>query len=207
MPNGGGGLMTNEWLEKELEDYIAADPVRFCEVMYPPGLFEISLLGRQVRCQFGIIDVLLWVRNVRFSYVVIVECKAKYEKGLAVEQVTRYQSAVETTDIYSNTPSDAWPIYGTDYHGWARYIELETVPVIVAPSFDEKLLPAFSGALITAQKTPAGFVLERVGGRPYPDQPDQLNLALAPAIRRAHIDAKSREMLDALRSGIPGLNE
>ena len=149
--------MANDWLERELEDYIVANSREFCGAIFPIDMYEISLLGRQVRCQFGIIDVLFWVRNVRFSYVVVVECKAKHEKGLAVEQVSRYQSAIQGANIYDDTPSEAWPIFGTDYHGWARYIDLETLPVIVAPSFDNKLIPAFSGALITANKPSNGF--------------------------------------------------
>lgn len=197
--------MANEWLEKELEDYIVANQREFCGAIYPVDMFEISLLGRQVHCQFGIIDLLFWVRNVRFSYAVVVECKAKHEKGYAVEQVTRYESAIRGADIYDDTPSDAWPIFGTDYHGWARYIDIETLPVIVAPSFDEKLIPAFRGALVVAKHTGSGFAFERIGGAPAPEGQDQLNQVLRPVIKRAHIDAKAHDLLESLKGGTPRL--
>jgi hypothetical protein len=192
-----------EWLERELEDYIVAHPRELCATAFMYFTEDVSVLGRQVRCQYGIIDVLLWVHSETVSHVLVVECKAVHEKGLAVEQVTRYQSAIEFAGIYDNLPSDAFPEYGTNNHGWAHHIEIVTHPVLVAPSFDKKLVSTFHGSLVTAQKIDGGFSLASSGGRLYTDGQGQLNDALAPVIRRAQTDAKAKHITEALRNGFP----
>lgn len=194
--------MANEWLEKELEDYIVANPRELCAAAFRYFDQQVTVLGRQVRCQYGIIDVLMWLHSDTVSHVLVVECKAKHERGLAVEQVGRYQSAIEYAGIYSGLPNDAWPQYGTDYHGWAHHIEIHSCPIIVAPSFDDKLITTFHGSLVTAQKVDSGFVLEGVGG-PYPDDQGQLNDVLAPVIKRAQIDAKAKHITESLQNGFP----
>ncbi len=194
--------MANEWLEKELEDYIVAHPRELCAASFPYFKEQVSVLGRQVRCQYGIIDVLLWLYTDTTSIVLVVECKAKHEKGLVVEQVKRYQAAIECADIYRGLPDDAWSQYGTDYLGWAQHIEIQAHPIIVAPSFDAKFVATFQGTLVVAQKIIDRFEFEEVHG-PYPDDQGELNDALAPVIRRAQIDAKAKYITQSLRDGFP----
>lgn len=196
--------MANEWLERELEDYIVEHPRELCASAFQYFNEQATVLGRQVRCQYGIIDVLIWLHSDTTSQVLVIECKAKHERGLAVEQVKRYQAAIEWADIYSGLPRDAWPEFGTSNHGWARYIEIYTHPVIVAPSFDEKLLATFHGTLVTAQKVGNSFDFRCVGDS-YPDNQGQLNDALAPVIKRAQIDAKAKHITESLRNGFPSI--
>jgi len=193
--------MANEWLEKELEDYIVDNPLAFGTVALIYPRYEVSVLGRQVRCQHGIIDVLLWARNDTESYVLVVECKAKHEKGLAVEQVSRYRDAIVNAGIYAGTPPDAWPTRDGQYRGWAQYIELNVAPVIVAPSFDSKLVATYSGTLVTAHKVPDGFKFNRQEGE-CPGWQGELDSVLTPAIRRAQIDAKARYITEGFQDGM-----
>jgi len=194
--------MMGDWLEKELEDYIVAHPRELCEQAIMYFKENVTVLGRQVRCQFGIIDVLLWVQSDVKSYVLVVECKAKHEKGLVVEQVSRYLKAVEYANIYSDLSGDAWPDFGTDEIGWAHLIELEAYPLIVAPSFDRKFIDTYQGMLATAEKVGDRFVFGRVNGD-YPDCQGQLNDILEPVIKRAQNDAKARKITEGFRRGFP----
>lgn len=196
--------MANEWLERELEDYIVEHPYELCSKSFPYFKEQVSVLGRQVRCQYGIIDILLWMYSDTTSMVLVVECKAKHEKGLVVEQVKRYQAAIEYADTYRGLSDDAWPQYGTEYHGWAQHIEIQTHPIIVAPSFDTKFVSTFQGTLVAAQKINDGFEFQEVHG-PYPSDQGQLNDALAPVIKRAQIDAKAKHITQSLRDGFPSI--
>jgi hypothetical protein len=187
----------NEWLEKELEDYIAQNPLELERLIFG-GNYEISVLGRQVHCQSGIIDVLMWARNWRFSYVLVVECKAKHEKGLAVEQVARYVAAVEDASLYDNLPEDAIPNQTKGRAGWMQHIKLNTIPVIVAPSFDSTLTATYAGVLLSAIRTTDGFALGRKDNLLRQPTQDKLDAILAPVIRRAHADAKAQSIKDSL---------
>jgi Holliday junction resolvase-like predicted endonuclease len=196
-----------EWLEKELEDYIVAHPAELNALIFRSAGYEFTYLGRQVRCQYGIIDALFWARNDYFSYVMVVECKAKHEKGSAVEQLTRYQKAISHADIYNDAPDDAWPINAPDGRGWAWRIELKTIPVLIAPTFSPHLETTFEGVLITAERTQAGFKLTRLVDRLNYDGQEHLNSALFPVIKRAQIDAKTKHIQDSLGQCTPLLYE
>lgn len=192
----------NEWLEKELEDYVVAHPQELCAKAFQYFHHDVSVLGRQVRCQFGIIDVLLWMRDENASYVLIVECKAKHEKGLAVEQTTRYQQAVSYAGIYDDLPSDAWPTLDEDNDGWGQYIDIQTVPIIVAPSFDRKLAATYHGTLITAQKVGDKFIFDYASGNTCPSVQNELDAALAPVIYRARTSARAQHISRRLKNGL-----
>lgn len=187
------------WLEKELEDYIVENPRALGKLIFGIDI-EISTLGRQVRCQYGIIDALIWGRNENFSTVVVVECKAKHEKGWAVEQVSRYIAAINDARIYDDLPDDAFPDWGNEYHGWMRHIEIRTIPAIVAPSFNPKLMATYTGILISAQQTDTGFAFTREDGNIRPPAQKQLDLALLPVILRARIDAKARSVSESFKN-------
>lgn len=194
------------WLEKSLEDYIVAHPDKLSEQIFQtPNDYEFSFLGRQVRCVYGIIDALFWARSEQFSYVVVVECKAKHERGLAVEQLTRYQGAISHARVYDNAPDDAWPIFAEDGRGWAWRIKLQTIPVIVAPSFSNHLLSTFEGVLITAEYKAGEFELTRLLDRLDTYGQEDLDDTLAPVIKRAQIDAKSEHIKDKLGRCAPSL--
>lgn len=188
----------NDWLEKELEDYIVANPYDIEELIFGKH-FDISVLGRQVRCQYGIIDVLMWAHNENFSYVLVVECKAKHEKGLAVEQVSRYRAAIDDARTYDNLPDDAFPDWRTGYIGWMHHVSIETIPVLIAPSFSDQLTATYTGVLIAAQQTDSGFALTRKDHNVRPPTQEQLDTVLAPVIRRAHADAKARFISESFK--------
>ena len=185
-----------DWLEKVLEDHIAANPHELGGVIFGSD-YEISLLGRQVPCQYGIIDVLLWARNENFSYVLVVECKANHEKGLAVEQVSRYAAAVEDADMYDGLPEDAFPNQRQNRRGWMQHIEIRTIPIIVAPSFSNQLQTTYGGVLIEAKQTEGIFFFERKDGLVRPPTQRRLDAVLSPVIQRSHADAKAKSISKA----------
>lgn len=188
-----------DWLEKELEDYVVANPQEFEPLIFGSNTYTVSVLGRQVRCQYGIIDALLWARNEKFSFVLVVECKAKHEKGLAVEQVSRYIAAVEDADMYEGLPDDAFPNWKTGCRGWMQHITIKTLPVIVAPSFSDQLLATYTGILIAAEKVGDKFILNRKDGHIRPPKQEQLDAALFPVIQRAQADAKGRAISESFK--------
>jgi len=169
----------NDWLEKRLEDYIVANPRTVSEqILDYDDDYEVSTLGRQVRCQYGIIDVLLWVHGPEHNLLLVVECKAKHERGLAIEQVERYIASVQSIARIQD-------------------VRLGAIPVIVAPSFDKRIVSTYDGILIAAQQIDNGFNLKRAFEW-KPSSNDHLISVLGPVIQRAQRDAAAREIRDAM---------
>jgi len=170
----------NDWLEKRLEDYIVANPRTISEqILDDDDDYEISTLGRQVRCQYGIIDVLLWVHGPEHNLLLVVECKAKHERGLAIEQVERYIASVESIARIQD-------------------VRIGAIPVIVAPSFDKRLVSTYEGILIAAQQINNGFSLKRAFEWKRSSN-DHLASVLEPVVQRAHRDAMAKDIRDAMR--------
>jgi len=172
------------WLEKELEDYIVANPESLRHALYygTDPEEQIEVLGRQVRCDAGIIDILIWVHSPHHHFVWVVECKAVHETGRVVEQVQRYVDAVKHAD------------YEYEYYDG----ELHVAPLIIAPSFGKQFAETYNHRLVAARKTTNGFELS-VANDYRKNGNRQLLDALRPALERASLDAKVEEIKSRLR--------
>jgi len=142
--------MTRSWLEKELEDAIAHNPT----ILFGGSGESIRLLGRQVRCRTGIIDLLF----SQGATLLIVETKAVKATEKTIGQVARYREAIkEATDEALNT-------YATQRQKenllWPGKIEKpEPICLVVAPAFDQDAINALAtmGHAIVAEKVEDGL--------------------------------------------------
>jgi hypothetical protein len=175
----------NNWLEKELEDYIVANPDSLRHLLYygaDDKEERIDVLGRQVRCDAGIIDILLWVHSPYHHFVWVVECKAVHETGRVVEQVQRYVDAVKHAE------------YEFEYFDGELYVS----PLIIAPSFSKQFAETYNHKLVKAQKTDYGFELSTANDYRKQGNSHLLDV-LRPAIERSSLDAKTEEIKSKLR--------
>jgi RecB family endonuclease NucS len=105
------------YVERHLEDGLS----QWC-----PSLQNVKLLGSQVRCETGIIDVLGVISN----RPLVIELKAVTTTAKVVEQVMRYRNAVQ--DVFANLCLDiGWSIEQ------ARWLHGEdgVQCVVIAPEF------------------------------------------------------------------------
>jgi len=139
--------------EQELEDFI-------CE--HPEELWrELEIIGRQVKLEHGILDVLAW--NYGRTYVI--ELKARPLKEKDIGQVLRYAYDVNSTlNIIGMYDSPVYP--GKDRHltikeslffdEWSHYTNLAlrcaddpaVIPVLVGKDIDKRTLCATHAAKI-----------------------------------------------------------
>lgn len=124
-----------DFTEKQLEDWLVtnwrAEHNRALFPHLPKQARDVELIGRQVHCQYGIIDLLAFVGRT----FLVVELKAEQADERVVEQVTRYQRAIE--DAALTAEFDVSLGMGLGYPSGQATV---TAPVVIAPSFTKKAL-------------------------------------------------------------------
>lgn len=151
--------MTREWYESELEDWVWGNLESIAEQCLIPDLFSyaythpILRLGRQVRCQTGIIDILASC----FTGVFAIELKATKAGTKELGQVTRYAENIEKA-LCGPSISKVLPNCGDYYY---LHSDVIVYKVLIAPSFDDCLYGAKNDttSLLIANKTEDGFKL------------------------------------------------
>ena len=141
--------------EKELEDYIWQDQSCLNDVLYYPVASPlcdaISKLGRQVRCETGIIDLVLQAHTV----VYVVELKATRAGTKEIGQLSRYADYVSRA-LFNICPRNSNGEY-------AKYLYMrdciECHKVLIAPDFDDIVIGCANDKchLVTVDKTNGGF--------------------------------------------------
>ena len=84
--------MGTQWSERQLEDWLVNDPTMILDAALGRGhdRSKVRLLGRQVRCRTGIMDLLISHDATLF----IVELKAVKATEETIGQVTRYRENI-----------------------------------------------------------------------------------------------------------------
>lgn len=158
--------MANEWLEKELEDYIWANPnvLGSTKWHWDWPILNLKPLGRQIKCSTGRIDLLFFDKSDLF----VVELKAVKASSKDLGQVTRYsENITNVLSVYHawNHVSDF-----TTYLAFkAEYVRIHKV--LIAPEFDSNLAGANSNDthLLLASKSRNGFLFSEFIAAPGDD--------------------------------------
>lgn len=125
--------MTKTYTEAQLQAYVEAYLERdfrdWCDIFgaYPPR-GDVRLIGSQVPCVSGIIDILATVKNTPM----VIELKAVPVTERVIGQVMRYRSAV--SDAFSTRCWDIRGETGLDFD--FCYGEDQVLCVIIAPDYD-----------------------------------------------------------------------
>ena len=185
-----GSDMANEWREAELEEWVKDSPIRLMRLLLPHmgEHSTIRILGQQLPCATGIIDLLVWADYSVF----VVEFKAVSARTRELGQVTRYADQVER--VIENYY--LWEQAGVSGEAVRSFIDflgdplcpVLVVPVLVAPSFApniNSLTKKF--CLVQATKAGEGFELKSHGRTLGPDENEALFKAMNPFL--AHIQA------------------
>lgn len=197
--------MMLKWKEKELEDFIEANPLVLFPIYFEGSHehLEVVVLGRQIRCRYGIIDLLIgsyWRhQDIPMFTVTVVELKAVTANQRTVEQVLRYMSAIEQINYYKFVPRDDFMDYA---HEIEHFVTVESM--IVAPKFDESI--TWYPSRIEATKTASGFDFDfdrRVRG--IRNDNNDLELAMNSIIEAATHSAKMRFVSKKIELGMDNL--
>lgn len=195
--------MANEWRERELEDYVVADIGRFLGSLRVGGdisAFEVGIIGRQVKCRYGVIDLLVYSTRIDtpmpFFTVSLLEFKSVQADKKTVEQVMRYMTAIEQIGIYDAVPDDDFFDYA---HMVDSYIYFESM--IVAPSFSEAIKWYPNRVLATYNGSGFDFAFDK-GIKGTRRDNDELQTALMPIIKRATQSARQWHLTQRLQDGM-----
>jgi hypothetical protein len=122
--------------ERELEDYAVAHIDEVFACLYSPPKHPVTILGRQVPCRHGIIDLLAYLGRVLF----VIEFKAVKADDKVAGQLERYKRAIAATSFSDAiTVEMALTIVNNEI--------AETV--VVAPSFTKEALRAVDICIIS----------------------------------------------------------
>jgi len=172
--------------ERQLEDFV-------CE--YPEYAFGegVEIIGRQVRVDHGIIDILAYNGGTEFEpSVMIIELKVKPLREGDVGQVLRYKhdvnvavqsigafsplvTAEEPLPIKYNIQSAAFDENWKTMHALGGDCERSIIPILVGPFVDKKVMAACYGAGIDVYEwdyTDEGLSIEPAGHPSWPTGPD-----------------------------------
>jgi hypothetical protein len=120
--------MAKNWKESDLERYTVNNLNKLKSCLFSSPDFEINLIGTQIKCTFGRIDMLAWVERS----LMVVEFKAVRAGEKELGQVMRYSTLIESIiDVYRHTNDNIFDFVGD--------IPYKVYPVLVAPSFDKKI--------------------------------------------------------------------
>lgn len=169
--------MANEWREKELEDYIVANPQAIGQHLHMVSVnkAELVYLGRQVKCEVGIIDLLFHANWT----IYVVELKAVRATAKELGQVLRYADYIQE-NLYDFVHVDKATYFNALIHRFVYSNIITVVPVLVATDFDTMAASLIHVHTLKATKTNSGFVIDGIWANnpTYNDQ--DLYRALAP---------------------------
>jgi hypothetical protein len=143
--------MNREWLEKSLEKYVLSNMDELSKAIYAGTPQKITLLGSQIKCRYGIMDILC---HDQFN-VYVVECKAVEADESVVGQAMRYCNSLEyVLNPYFHLP-DAL------LESSAEHVNYHIGSIIIAPSFCKKLRGSNCILIQATHKGDGQFSLER----------------------------------------------
>jgi hypothetical protein len=124
--------MTLDWTEKKLEDYTWEHWYSVRDAVYRYGSPAIRRLGRQVPCQYGIIDTLVAMG----SDLWVVEFKAEKARQTVLGQLQRYRAAIRNTDAYR------FLMTAEELSLFSNVVEVVYEPqlVVIAPDFSRDVV-------------------------------------------------------------------
>lgn len=143
-----------DFKERELENYIVANLKTFtaqASDFWPLDDLDVTLLGRQVPCKYGIIDLLIQVGAMLW----VVELKAVRADQKCVGQLRRYERAIAELNPYEVLDTAG------EMEIYANSVEPITATVLVAPSFTPDAMCAVDWAIVTEKRDDA-FVFKSV---------------------------------------------
>lgn len=145
------GRAAREWPEKELEEFTKNNMASLWNAMSGSPA-EIDLIGTQITCALGRIDM-LFTTGINIFPVEFKAVKAT-EKDLG--QVLRYVSMIEKViDPYSRIQLD------DNYLNIANKVFFKVQPVIVAPAFDKTLFLSDCVLVAAAKNDDGSFNLSK----------------------------------------------
>lgn len=135
------------WLEKDLEDYVVShlNDV-FGLIIDNP---HVTLLGRQVRCRYGIIDLLAYQDSTLF----IVELKAVKADDNTAGQLQRYCRAIQHAPLPDRFSLEFLDLYPVLY-------DFPISLIAIAPAFTDKAAYGVDFCIKT-ERIVDGFSFER----------------------------------------------
>jgi hypothetical protein len=120
--------MAKNWKESDLEQYTVNNLDKLKSCLFSSSKIEMNLIGTQIKCTFGRIDMLAWAERS----LMVIEFKAVHAGEKELGQVMRYSTLIESViDVYQHM-SDVSFNFSSD-------VPYKVYPVIVAPSFDKKI--------------------------------------------------------------------
>lgn len=193
-------MAKHEWKEKDLEDYIHENPKELFEVIFPFGTgdSEIGLLGRQVECAHGIIDLMYYVTLPAACFptvhVYILELKAVPANRKTIEQVLRYRQALKNVNFYMLMGMEEVEDLPDDIYDFVHF-----EPVIVAPSFGNDT--DWFGDRILTEMVDGNFRFQRQKYNLKKFDTQQTINALQPAVDIAVQSMRKRKVSETIRRG------
>lgn len=175
--------MTTNWIEKDLEKYIAKNFSVLVNAMMRgyASSEEFVFLGTQIPCEYGIIDMLFFRRETIF----IVEFKSVMATEKTIGQASRYANAIKHADIYSEMNRLDFEAYGAD-------VEILTQTIIIAPSFTPDAIKAADWSFIAERETDGTFRLHHAPLPPRVTTNEKLENSIQPYIEKAQHLARIR---------------
>lgn len=187
--------MANQWLERELENWVVANPHEIGR-----GMHEVSVnkqpfvyLGRQIKCTVGIVDLLFHSSRTLF----VVELKAVRATAKDLGQVLRYTNYIE--DYLFDFVSHPYPsqLNAMVYEFAKSMVEIS--PVLIAPDFDHMAAALPYVHTLQATKTDDGFEIEPVWKHDPAFGDSELRQALAPFAKLIQRETLEKARFDAER--------
>jgi len=131
--------MAKNWKESDLEQYTVNNLDKLKSCLFSSSKIEMNLIGTQIKCTFGRIDMLAWAERS----LMVVEFKAVRAGEKELGQVMRYSTLIESViDVYQHM-SDVSFNFSSD-------VPYKVYPVIVAPSSSSIILLVAPPALYEA---------------------------------------------------------
>lgn len=196
--------MANEWLERELEDFIVANPHTIGGLTHEVSVnnMDFVYLGRQIKCTVGIIDLLFHASRTLF----VVELKAVRATGKDLGQVLRYANYISDhlyNFVHYGRPSQ----FNSMIHQFVHSNIVSITPVLVAPSFESMAASLTTVHTYQATKVADSFSIEAVWAHSPSFDDSELHQALAPfalliqkeTLEKARFDAERDARLSAER--------
>lgn len=188
--------MANEWLERELEDFIVANPNMIGQLTHETGVNKAPFvyLGRQIKCTVGIIDLLFHASRTIF----VVELKAVRATAKDLGQALRYSNYIRE-NLYDFVHHGRPSHFNALIHRFVYSDLVSVTPILIAPSYDAMAASLTHVLTLRATKTPNGFSIEGTWEHNPAFDDQQLRDALAPYAKLVQQETLEKARFDAER--------
>lgn len=186
--------MANEWAERELEDFIVANPHAIGQHLHmvDTNKAELVYLGRQIKCTVGIIDLLFHASWT----IYVVELKAVRATAKELGQVLRYANYIQENlydFVYVGPPSH----FNALIHKFVYSNIITVVPVLIATDYDAMAASLIHVLTLKATKITGGFSIDGVWAHNPSFDDEQLHRALAPYAKFIQQEVLDKAKFDA----------